>query len=204
MLAVVCLCGCGKKTDVVSADPDTYEPNTVLPAEFGGYLAGKKLYLTSLGQSGDISRLALQLDGENIEYTRDNVLFASNVESGSVVFVVVGCSIKGMAESGLTPDTEIARAQKFFERSKNGEIQIVAWHIGGPTRRGYTSDTLIEYVFTRAQLDLFTANGNIINGDGNLDLSNWAREGSVPYCQITDFSPIPEILKILTGAASND
>ena len=187
LMAVLTLSAC--KPVVVAP---SYQPSSVLPDEAYGMVYGKRLYLTSIGQALDIETLAANLDHyPEISYIMDNELYASEVESGSVVFIAVGCSFKALTESGLTKQSETERAEEFIRRANNGEISIVSWHIGGVARRGSTSDSLIELLFKNSQLALFTAAGN-----NDLFLSDWAIEADVPYCQFG--TSIVEVIECMT------
>lgn len=187
MTAIFC-CAC--KTGDTS---DCYEPNTVFPPEFVGYLKDKKVYVTSAGQSVEIINLVLNMDTvDGLEYEENSLLEAHEVEQGAVVFIVVGCSIKSLAESGLSKESELKRSQEFVTASKQGKFDIICWHIGGVARRGATSDTLIEYLFANCSLALFRADGN-----SDLKLSDWADSGGVPYLQFE--SNIASVLRLLTG-----
>ncbi|MCM1043433.1 MAG: DUF6305 family protein [Corallococcus sp.] len=174
-----------------------YLPNEEFPAEFAGLIQGKAVYVTSIGQSPDLEVLSRAMKGVGIAHTKNSLLAADSVENGSVVFLVVGCSMKAMAEFDVTRASELKRAERFCGRASRGEITVVAWHLGGVARRGSVSDSLIKEVFQNCQLALFTADGNVEDADGNLNLSDWAISAGVPYCQIS--GNLPYILKNLYG-----
>ena len=175
-----------------TVQPPLYQPQSTLPEMARGLVYGKKLYLTSIGQALDIETLASSMNTlQDISYTMDNLLNASEVEEGSVVFITVGCSFKALTESGLTKESEGERAQQFIDRADRGEITLVSWHIGGIARRGATSDSLVEMLFKQSDLVLFTEAGN-----RDLFLSDWAIAGGVPYCQFT--TSISDVLQYLT------
>ncbi len=197
VLAVVLIFAAGC---VPQVDDPPYEINTVFPSSFEGAASGKKIYATSVGQSYDLATLSVYMDGVGLTYDRDSLLTADRVETGSVVFLVVGCSVKAMAEFDVTKETELRRAEAFVSRAAKGEITVIAWHIGGVARRGSVSDSLIKYVFQNVQLALFTADGNILEADDSRSLSDWAVEADVPYCQMS--GNIPEILQKLAGRES--
>lgn len=174
ILAVNCFVACNAEETVNT------NPNVVFPQDFVGYAQSKPIYLVSIGQSGDINELSFTLKAQNIAHECKSDADAGDVKSGSVVFIVVGCSLKGMAENETTKEKELERAQTFIDRNNRGEIDLVAWHIGGTERRGSTSDSLIEYIFQNVDLALFTANGNF-----DFMLNTWAEKASVPHCQFT-------------------
>lgn len=167
-------CGCKGDDDV------NKNPNVVFPQSYLGYAAEKSIFVVSIGQSSDAGILSYTLKQCEITHTNEFLGDAASVPNGSVVFIAVGCSMKGMAENETSKENELERAQTFVERKNRGEITLVAWHIGGVERRGSTSDSLIEYIFQNSDLVLFDAEGNF-----DYMLNHWAEQASVPYCQFT-------------------
>ena len=188
-IVVALLSSCSQPSGKLS-----YEPNSTFPQEFSGFAAGRKLYVTSIGQSKDIMIFTLRLDKavEGVQYTDNQLLEADEVEMGALVFAIVGSSLKGLAEGGLTKESETERAKKFAEASKSGKFELVSWHIGGVLRRGTTSDGFIELLFANSRLALFSQEGN---EDGAL--SDCARKYGVPYCQYD--ASMTQILNKLFG-----
>lgn len=180
------LCGCVKE------DAGIYQPNTVFPEQYKGYISGKKVYVTSVGQSVEVMQLMLNMNAVGIEYVEDSLLSPATPERGAVIFLVVGCSIKSLIENGLTKDSEMKRAEEFVSRYRSGQYDIVCWHVGGAARRGETSDSFIQMLFANCSLALFRAEGNT-----DLKLSDWAMSGGAPYCQIEN--NMAEVLKMLAG-----
>ena len=188
LMAVILCCAC-----TVPPTDGQYEPNTEFPSEFKGFIRGRKIYVTSIGQSVEFVNLMRNMDTvEGLDYEENVLLNANEVEHGSVVFIVVGCSIKSLAESGLTKESEKLRSQNFVAAAERGEFDLICWHIGGVARRGSTSDTLIEYLFGNCSLALFKAEGN-----ADMKLSDWAKAGGTPYCQFE--SNIVNMLRLLVG-----
>lgn len=188
--AAVFCCACIPRTP-----ENVYEPNTQFPPEYVGLINQKRVYLTSIGQAVEIIKLLRNMDSVGgINYVDSSLLKAEEVEQGAVVFVVVGCSIKSLAESGLTKESEMLRARDFVQQAAAGKFTLVCWHVGGVARRGATSDTFIEYLFGNCHLALFNKEGN-----SDLKLSDWAIASSVPYCQFE--SNMAEILRKLKGGA---
>ncbi len=153
------LASCTKtKEQLVNKEP-IYE--TIFPIEFLGIATGKKIYLTSFGQSKEIEDLNLFLFSLlSVEYLQDNQLEISNVEEGSIVLAVVGCSIKGLEVQNTNIKKEIARCKTFVDAQKNGKITLVTWHLGGMARRGSTSDEIIGIALAGSALAIFVASGN--------------------------------------------
>ena len=114
----------------------------------------KKLYLTSIGQSDiDVARNLLSAVGL-VETTADaegdfetkDLLAASEVEEGAVVFVVVGASTKGLGGAGTDIGKETTRANEFATAASEGKLTIISLHLGKQARRGDLSDGIIEIV----------------------------------------------------------
>lgn len=179
-------CGCK------NPDTEIYQPNTVFPQAFNGYLKDRKVYVTSVGQSVEMMQLMRNMDAVGVSYAEDSLLAPETPEKGSVVFLVVGCSIKSLIENGLTKESEMERAEEFVLRGRAGKYDIVCWHVGGAARRGETSDSFIQLLFANCSLALFKAEGNT-----DLKLSDWAMSGGVPYCQIEN--NMADVLKMLAG-----
>ncbi len=167
---------------------------------FFGMLQNKKLYITSIGQATDSGLIARSARDYGIDFTLDISLdeSASPVPSGSVVFLVIGCSAKSMSERGVNAVSEIDRATAFLDRADLGEITVVAWHVGGTARRGLLSDRMVEQVFTRANYVCFTAEGN-----ADFKLSTWADHDSAIQCQLANEEAVSTMIKFMAGV-SND
>lgn len=165
-----------------------------------GLAKDKKIYLTSIGQSLEIDNFMYDADQLDIfEYTYDNELSASSVENGSVVFAFVGCSIKGLGESGITLEEEISRARSLVNACKNGRFSLVAFHLGGVYRRGTTSDRLINIVFASSTFNIYVGSGN---SDGLL--STVSISNNIPCYEISNSYTIEETLNYLFGIEDNE
>ena len=112
---------------------------------------GKKLYLTSIGQSDiDVARNLLSAVGlkettqeEAGNFETKDLLTASEVEEGAVVFVVVGASTKGLGGAGTDINKETTRANEFATAASEGKLTIISLHLGKQARRGDLSDGII-------------------------------------------------------------
>lgn len=144
-------------------EPIAFE-NDVFPEEFYRVLADKKVYLTSFGQSIEIEDLAQTMEAiEPLDFFMDNYLEIKDIENDSVLLIVVGCSVKGLQEVGVTTEDESLRAEKIFTKKESKNITIIAFHIGGTLRRGRTSDDLIKHVFSNADFNIFYKVGDFDN-----------------------------------------
>lgn len=174
-----------------------YESN--IPESFEGILRKKKLYITSIGQSMDMENFLVYLvflrDEYNFEYVDDTFLEAKDVEDDSIVFVFVGCSIKALQESGTSVESEKNRAEDFINLRNSGKIEIVSWHTGGNSRRGVTSDALIECMVKGSDLLIFAKNGN-----EDLFLSDIAIDNNVPLYEMEAASQVRIPLITMLGS----
>ena len=152
---------------------------------------GKKLYLTSIGQSDiDVARNLLAAVGL-VETTADaegdfetkDLLTASEVEEGAVVFVVVGASTKGLGGAGTDINKETTRANEFATAASEGKLTIISLHLGKQARRGDLSDGIIEIVEKASAVMLISDDGEGTGGNYDGLMGNIAKENSIPaYC----------------------
>lgn len=139
-----------------------------------GILKNKKVYVTSIGQSNDITEYKeVVLDHiDYMDYEIKPLLKASEVEEGSCVLLFVGCSIKALASSELTIDDELERANAFKTLCQNKKITLICFHIGGQARRGATSDQFIKALFPYSNYNIYLDSGNSDQLLSNLSFNN--------------------------------
>ena len=152
---------------------------------------GKKLYLTSIGQSDiDVARNLLAAVGlvettqeEAGDFETKDLLAASEVEEGAVVFVVVGASTKGLGGAGTDINKETTRANEFATAASEGKLTIISLHLGKQARRGDLSDGIIEIVEKASAVMLISDDGEGTGGNYDGLMGNIAKENSIPaYC----------------------
>lgn len=152
---------------------------------------GKKLYLTSIGQSDiDVARNLLSAVGlkettqeEAGDFETKDLLTASEVEQGAVVFVVVGASTKGLGGAGTDINKETTRANEFAAAVKEGKLTIISLHLGKQARRGDLSDGIIEIVEKASAVMLISDDGEGTGGNYDGFMGNIAKVNSIPaYC----------------------
>lgn len=157
----------------------------------------KKLYLTSIGQSDiDVARNLLSAVGltetkkdaegnivEEGDFETKDLLAASEVEEGAVVFVVVGASTKGLGGAGTDINKETTRANEFAAAVKEGKLTIISLHLGKQARRGDLSDGIIEIVEKASAVMLISDDGEGTGGNYDGFMGNIAKKNSIPaYC----------------------
>lgn len=152
---------------------------------------GKKLYLTSIGQSDiDVARNLLSAVGlkettqeEAGNFETKDLLTASEVEEGAVVFVVVGASTKGLGGAGTDINKETTRANEFATAASEGKLTIISLHLGKQARRGDLSDGIIEIVEKASAVMLISDDGEGTGGNYDGLMGNIAKENNIPaYC----------------------
>lgn len=197
MILFIGLAGCTKNSDIPSDDEWVF----AIPEEYRGIMEDKKVYITSIGQSIDIENFMINIvhfaeeEKYDFNYVYDTELEASEVESSSIVFLIVGCSIKAMSDAGITVNSELARAEEFVSLKERGKITLISWHLGGMSRRGTTSDRLIELVFSASDINIFVKSGN---SDGLL--AKISMENEVAMYQIATISAVTEPLMFLLAS----
>lgn len=156
LAALAFLSGC-----VINEPNDIDKCNSFFPKEFNNIVSNRPLYLTSLGQSIDIENLIVRLEHYKItDYYRENILNLDLIRDNSVIFLVAGCSMKGLGDAGTNVNNEIERAYELMAKKESKNLTIIVFHIGGNERRGATSDRLIEEAFKISDLVIFLEAGN--------------------------------------------
>lgn len=164
--------------------PNVNDQNTIFPGEFKGIAKNQKIYLTSFGQAKEVEDLNLFLfKTSEIDYIQDNKLDINDVTEGSIVFAVVGCSIKGLEAQNTTKDAEIIRCNDFIEANKSGKITLITWHLGGMARRGSTSDEIIKVALSGSAMTIYVESGNEDNY-----LTNVLTEFMIPAYAISNIT----------------
>ena len=165
---------CSNQKDITN-NPQTAD-YTVFPDEMEGIIKDKNIYVTSIGQDAEMIKFQLStLEKQSLfDYTIDTFLNASDVKEGSVVFAFVGCSIKALSESSTSKEKETQRANEFIALKQKNDITLIVIHAGGNARRGSTSDSLIELMFSNSNFNIFVSSGNFdgfltkISNDNNV------------------------------------
>jgi len=186
------LVGC-KQTPTPPNNADEDVDPSIFPEQFSGILYNKKIYITSFGQSIDIEDFTYQLESLSlIEYKRENMLNVDDVLNDSVVIMVVGSSLKALQEAGITVKEELSRAQRFFDKKESKNLTYISFHIGGKARRGLTSDSIIELVMSKTDLNIFFKDSNFDN-----KLVLFSQKNNVPMYQYEYVTQLPPTIRRL-------
>ncbi len=179
LLVLGALASCGE-TPSASQEPQPSTPaqsevveNGELDASLVGIAQNKTVYLTTVGQSDtNIVGNVLNKSGATGAYSLKAMLRANEVEEGSVVLLTLGSSSKGLGAAGVDEAHEKARAAEFAAAAKAGKITLILFHVGGTTRRGTSSDPIIEAAFPGSAACFVVAEGNTDKFFTNLASSN--------------------------------
>lgn len=193
------LASCGE-TPTESAKPSvgtSVEESTEireLDAKLAKIAENKTCYLTTTGQADlDTVNNLFKLSGVASLIQKDNLLEASNVAEGSVVFLTLGNSGKGLGAAGIDKASEKARAEAFAAAAKEGKITLILFHVGGTARRG-DSDEIIEVAFPGATACFITSDGNTDNFFTGLASTN-----SVDLYSVADLFGMVDYVKGMFG-----
>ena len=145
---------------VVSTTPSG-DTLTTLEESLVNIAVGKTCYLTTVGQAdSDIVGNVFKKAGAVGSYTTETMLQASEVAEGSVVFLTLGASSKGLGQAGVDEAYEKNRAAQFASAAKDGKFTLILFHVGGTARRGASSDPIIEAAFPGAAACFVVSSGN--------------------------------------------
>lgn len=153
------------------------------------------VYLTSVGQSADVSMLDALMKKVGVEFTFNATAKAEDVKGSKTVIIASGASSKGLGAAGISADDEKARAQELLDVCKDEDITVIMAHLGGVARRGELSDEFADLV-------LGYSHGILMVEDGNDDgkFSDFAKENNIP---ITLVNTIADCIKPLEEMFSN-
>lgn len=176
---------CGPKDPEKPDEPD----NPDKPGETDAPIAdtavvdlcnGKKVYVTSIGQDSfstgvtivkNASGRSESTTASDSTYVKNNLLEAKDIEDGSVVFIVVSGSAKGLGgTNGYTKASETKRATALANAAKENKFQIVVLHVGGKQRRGTLTDSFLDVVCPQAKAVVVkSTTSDNANSDGYFD-----------------------------------
>ena len=142
-------------------------------------LYSSPILVTSFGQSVDAGSIQNALKNNSIEHTYKPQAAADEIASYKTLIICVGASTKGLGAAGINEKDEIARAGAIMQKVKETGAQVICVHIGGATRRGATSDTLLDLVLPACSYI-------VLKEDANFDykFTKYAEENNIPITLI--------------------
>lgn len=128
---------------------------------FAGPPYAKPALLVSAGQSSDIVVVKALLNTQlKLDLTVKPVAQPADLAGMKTLVLVVGSSAKGLGAAGLDMDKEIGRTKTLLAAAKEQKIPVIVMHTGGESRRGKTSNDLIDVVVPAADHVVVVASGN--------------------------------------------
>ena len=150
--------------------------------------------LTSIGQSSDIAVVKVLLN-THLQLGLDVRPLAQppELDGKRTLVVVVGASSKGLGAVGLDVSREADRARALLAAARRQKVGIVALHVGGPSRRGRTTDDLIRCVVPMADYVVVVSAGNRDR------VFQAAAEGRTPIVEVESLSAVADAVQAVFG-----
>jgi hypothetical protein len=149
--------------------------------------------LTSVGQSSDIAIVKVVLNTQlKLDLAVKPLAAAADLEGMKCLVVVVGASTKGLGAAGIDVDKELARAAALLKAAKDKGLKVLVVHSGGETRRGKTSNDMIEAVVPSADQVAVVASGN-----KDKLFNTLAAKRSIPVVEVEKATGLAEALRPL-------
>ena len=147
--------------------------------------------ITAIGQAADVisvrillnTQLKLGLDFKPLAQVGD-------LAGMKTVVMVVGASAKGLGAAGLDMDKELARTRALLQAAKAQGVQVLVMHTGGESRRGKTSNDLIEMVVPDAAFVVVVASGN-----KDKRFQTLASKRNIPVAEVERLAGAGEVVK---------
>ncbi len=144
ILAIVALLA-GPGRPVAGQEPPTAQP---------------PLAITSCGQSTDAFALSLLCRRARLDHVYNATMAPEGLRGVRTLIVVVGSSLKGLAEAGLTERGEAARVEALLSEARATGVTTIGVHIGGEPRRGAVSNRFITLILGRVDVLVISQSGN--------------------------------------------
>lgn len=117
--------------------------------------------LASVGQSSDIVVVKALLNTQlKMDLVVKPVAQPADLAGMQTLVLVVGSSAKGLGAAGLDMAKEIARTRALVAAARERKVPIFVLHTGGESRRGKTSNDLIDLIVPEADYVVVVASGN--------------------------------------------
>ena len=94
------------------------------------------IFITSLGQSADVSMLDALMKKVGREYSIDFLAAAGDMEKANTLLIAAGASSKGLGAAGISVEEETKRAKEIIDMiNEKDSLNVVLVHLGGQARR---------------------------------------------------------------------
>lgn len=147
--------------------------------------------LTSVGQSSDIAIVKVVVNTQlKLDLAVKPVATTADLEGMKTLVVVVGASTKGLGAAGLDVEKEAARGAALLKAAREKGIKVLVLHTGGESRRGKTSNDMIEAAMPAADEAIVVAAGN-----KDKLFNTLAAKRSTPVVEVEKATALAEALK---------
>lgn len=136
---------------------------TIAASAFGqvAAFAEKPALVTSIGQSADFEMIKVLLTRAKITFQADPMVKAESLNASSkTLVIVVGASSKGLGAAGISAEDELKRTQALLKKAKELKMSVITLHVGGASRRGAMSDSLIKPCMAASDYAIVVASGD--------------------------------------------
>lgn len=159
--------------------------------------ASPPILVTSLGQSLDAFQVQLATKRTGAEVLYDPLAGVDQLDGAQTLFLVVGASLKGFGEAGISIADERERARQFLDEAEARDIPVIVLHMGGAERRDDLTNQLIEVTAPHADA-LFIRN----DSDADGMFQSIAEAEGIPLVSVENIvALLPELEKLLgTGS----
>lgn len=147
--------------------------------------------ITAIGQSADVNVVKILLNTQlklGLEFKP--LAQVGDLAGMKTVVMVVGASAKGLGAAGLDMDKELARTRALLKAAKAQGVQVLVMHTGGETRRGKTSNDLLDIVVPEAAYVVVVASGN-----KDKMFQTLASKRNTPVAEVEKLSGAGEVVK---------
>jgi hypothetical protein len=149
--------------------------------------------ITSIGQSSDIAIVKALLNTKlRLGLDANPVANAADLGGAKTLVLVLGSSAKGLGAAGINMDQEIERTKNLLKAAKEKGIRILALHVGGESKRGKSSNDLIELVVPEAQHVVVVETGN-----KDKFFNNLASKRGIPVTEVPSLAAAGDAIKSL-------
>jgi hypothetical protein len=149
--------------------------------------------VVAAGQSSDIAVVKALLNtklklGLEIKPLAD----AADLGDIKTLVLIPGASTKGMGAAGIDLDKELDRAKRLVKAAKEKGIKVLSLHVGGESRRGKTTDDLLEIVIPESTHVVVVASGN-----KDKLFNTLAAKNNVPLTEVPNLAAAGDAVKAL-------
>jgi len=118
------------------------------------------LLITSAGQNAEVQLAAVLAKRAGLNYVLSKMATATEMENTKTLALVLGASLKGLGAAGLDVDKERERVRALAAEAQQRNIPIFCLHLGGESRRGQQTDSLMAEFLPLAKMAIVVKSGN--------------------------------------------